>query len=550
MIDRAGKRTVSLLLLSALAATLFAAGCGGNRETAGDGAGYRALRSEALGLYLDMHPLRGSRMGSRECDSLLYTYSTEEIRLSNSRLSDLEGNLKTLPTAGLDMRQIEDSRLLLNWIRGERFALSELRYYRFNPLLYHWILEETLWSIPLRIDPPYEGEFEAYEKRRLRIPALLRNAAGNMKDPSRLHIELASQRIRRLLENLPALEGLLGRRYGRGIAMPDSIARSITGFLGFLEGTLSSQTRGNMILGTENISKIFRYGERIELDPSGLIGEAEKEFRRLKTELAALEHNVEAVPDETGTDLRQVLERVRELETGTGLAKRSPPEIGLAPRPAPQPELTKNVNLGIPIPESKPASLMTTSPLSADPCAQLLLYDETGSNELLLHYYSLLALSTRASERRLCTEVDSVRTLLGSELYTHIVRFLEVEDLIDAFPDKRYSLRIMLVREKILALARMTVLFEIHAGTMTTETAIDYLMEKVALDLEEATAEVMTATYAPATAHPGIALLYLDRMIKKAAGKRHSTGPEVRVRQALEEHYYLPPTVVIEYLEP
>ena len=53
-----------------------------------------------------------------------------------------------------------------------------------------------------------------------------------------------------------------------------------------------------------------------------------------------------------------------------------------------------------------------------------------------------------------------------------------------------------------------------------------------------------------ATAHPGVALLYLDRMIKKAAEKRDSTGPEKRVLRVLEERYYLPPAVAIQYLEP
>jgi hypothetical protein len=550
MTDRTQRTTTRRLLLLALAAALLTGGCSGGRETAGERARYQALRSDAIALYLGMHPLRGSRLGCRASDSLLYTYSAEEMRLSRSRLSGLEGNLRTLSTAGLDVRQIENSRLLLSWIRGERYALSDLRFYRFNPLLYCWILEETLWSIPLRIDPPYEGELEAYGKRRERIPALLRNAAVNIENPSRPHVELASQRIRRLLENLPALERVIYGRYGRTATLPDSVARSITGFLGFLEGTLSSQTRGNMILGTENIAKIFRYGEMIELDPAGLIQEADKQIRRLRSELASLQRGGTAETPEEGTSLQQVLGMIAERDAGTGFTKSRPHEIGLKPGPGRQTEPSKNVNLGIPEPESTPVSLVSTSPLSANPCTQSLRYDENRSNELLLLYHALRALSTRREERRLCTEADSVRALLGSELYTQIVRFLEIDDLIDEFPAERPSLRIMLVREKIRALARMTVLFEIHAGTMTTGAAIDYLEKTAALGAEEAAAAVMAATYAPATAHTGIALLYLDRMIKKAAEKRDSTGPEKRVLRVLEERYYLPPTVAIRYLEP
>jgi hypothetical protein len=287
----------------------------------------------------------------------------------------------------------------------------------------------------------------------------------------------------------------------------------------------------------------------IELDPAGMIEEAEKQIRSLKSELSTLERNASAAPPRAEPDPRTILERIEERNAGTGFTKKSQSDVGLETGPVQQTEFVKNVNLGIPAPEPKPAQLLSTSALSAGPCTQSFRYEEEEVNEPYFLYHALRALSTRAEERRLCIEGDTTRTLLGSDLYTHIVRFLEIDMLVDAFPDERPWLRIMLTREKIRAFARMTVLFEIHAGTMTTEAAIDYLRNTADMSAEEAASNVMAATYAPATAHPGIALLYIDRMIKKTAEKRDSTPPGRRVLQTLREHNYLPPAMVIVYLE-
>ncbi len=533
-----------------LAASVAAGGCSDDRGEAGPGERYRLVEAKALALYLDMHPLRGSSLGRTESDPLLYTYSADELRTSLSRLSDLEQELKAIGSAGLDTRRLEDSRLLLSWIRGERFALKELQYHRSGPLLYCWILEEALWSIPLRAAEPYDGELEAYEKRRGRIPALLESAARNTRSPARPHIELASQRLRRLIGNLPRLDAAIRRRYGRGSALPDSVARSMTGFLGFLEGTLSSQTRGNMILGTENIAKIFRYGEMIDLDPAGMIDEADKQIRSLKSELSSLRRGAPATPPGAWKDPAAIVARVRDVDAGTAFSGASPPEIGFVPGPLPQTRFVKDVNLGIPAPDRGPVRLLSTTLFSGGACAQSLGYEEEETKGPRFLYQVLRALSTMSAERRLCVEGDTTRTLLGSDIYPQIVGFLEIDALVDAFPDERHRLRIMLVEEKILALARMTVLFEIHAGTMTTGAAIDYLSKTAETSEEDAASMVTAATYAPSTADPGIALIYLERMIRKAAEKRDSTPPARRVLQTLREHDYLPPTMIIGHLEP
>ena len=544
MIEMKGKVIFRLLfLLTALAGCTLLTGCGGGPIEGGGR--YRALRSETLDLYLELHPLRGSRLGCGATDSLLFTYSAEEISASIKKLSDLEDDLKTLTSSGLDTRRIEDSLLLLGWIRGERYALEELLYFRYNPLLYCWILEEALWSVPLRTTPPYEGELEAYEKRRLRIPALLENAAKNMTNPPGPHMELASERIRRLIEMMPALESAIHERYERRSDLPDSVAGSITGFLGFIEGTLASQTRANMILGTENIAKIFRYGEMMELDPFGMIKEADKQTRRLRSELSALRNEEAKNRRRPETDLGRVLEIIGELDAASG----GPTGIALARERVVRSEPPKNVNLGIPVLDAKPVMLSTASTFSTHPCSQSLLYIDGTPPEQLL-YRTIEALSARHEARRLCAEGDSVRTLLGSDLYAHVIRFLEIDRLIEAFAPDRLRLEILLTREKIRALARMSVFFELHAGTMTTEAAIDFLRDAAEISAEEASREVMAATYAPAAAYEGIALLYIERMIKKSAERRDSKPPRERVLRILREHRYLSPAAALEYVNP
>jgi hypothetical protein len=550
------RRIPKLFILLLALALISSMQCERNRRTEKKSPIYGRLRSDILDLYFDMHPLQASRLGHRRSDSLLFTYSDEELELSLSRLRRLDAELMNLSVSHLEERSIEDSHMMLRWLKGNTYALDELRSYTYNPLLYCWIVEEALWCIPLRADPPYEGESSAYERRISRIPQLLGNASSHIVNPPRPYVKLASQRIRRLLETIPALKTALAARYGEPIVLPETVTRSMTGFLGFLEGTLSSQTRGNIILGSENLSKILLYDDGIKLDPASTIEEAEQRIRRIVSERV----NAGRAPSGAGGTRRPVYETDRPalLQTaldavgecdrrndlgGNGTA--GPLEVRYVGTMGLLGSVPKSADLTIPPIEHVPVSLISTSLFSTSPCSQVLLVDDARSGIELL-FDALWALSERRPRSMLCERADTVRAVFGSALYPHLVRCLEIEDLIDSVPEEKGALTEILAREQIRALARTVVVLELHAGTLTTDSATEYLMRKTGLSREHAAEDVAMASYSPSIAYPGIALLTADRMMKYAASTRESAPADERVRRLLLEKYYLPLPSILE----
>lgn len=539
------KSNLIMILLLLIAVTLTAA-CDSEDTGESDRRLYRVLRSEALGLYFDMYPLRGSSMGIHRCDSLLFTYSEEELEETTSRLKRLRSGFKKLSVAGLDEKEYEDSRLIARWVNGELFALENLDDNIGNPLLFCWILEEALWGIPSRKAPPEEDELAAYLKRLEMIPMLLEQAERHATNPAKPHIELASELIRGQIERMPELEALIERRYGAGAELPDRLPSSITGFLGFLDGTMSSQTRGNLLLGSENISRILRYDESMDINIGGTIEAAEKAIIRLETELVRLERSdviTELEPDlESGLPgLQAALEKIQ-----TGPEGGSFPEIIIIDDAGSSKSadripgsMMKSGNLTLHPIDDAIVSLIPAGPFRRGPCAlRLLAAPDLTGKELL--YESLRELALARPLDMLCQGMDTVRAIFPSRIYAEVVRYLEVERLIDLFPSQRPALKAQLLEEKMRALALTVVVLRLHAGSLTKESAEAYLEETVGITAGEAARHVTAATYAPAIAYPGLSILEIEKLRKSATVRSQAVRTDERLRGILMELYFMP----------
>ncbi len=544
---RYDKIRLTAVFLLLLVITLSAA-CEKDQSEGKDRRLYRVLRSEALTLYFDIYPLRGSRMSLHRCDSLLFTYSKEESENITSRLKRLQSGFKKLSVARLEEKEYEESRLITRWVKGELFALEHLEDNRGNPLLYCWIVDEALWGIPSRTAPPRDGELAAYLQRLDKIPKLLRQASILAVNPARPHTELASKLIRSQLANLPALEIVLDKRYGAEASLPEGLSSSITGFLGFLEGTISSQTRGNLIFGSENISRIFRYDESIAINIGGTIEEAEKGIRRFKTELARIQRNV-VIPDRADQtikeDERTILERVLETVQENFAESSFPENIRISDRGAVtttgrgQSRLPKSGNLTLLPMRAEAVSLVMTGPFHQGPCVLHLLADGSLPKTELI-YKSLKELTLALPIEMLCRGADTVRAIFPSEIYTGVVQYIGIEKLIDLFPAEKPALIESLLEEKIRALALTIIVLKLHAGTLTTESAALYLADTAGLSADEAARDVTTATYAPMIAYRGISILEIDRLLKRSTVRRAAVRTDERLKGVLMDLYFMP----------
>jgi hypothetical protein len=187
---------------------------------------------------------------------------------------------------------------------------------------------------------------------------------------------------------------------------------------------------------------------------------------------------------------------------------------------------------------SSAVTMSSEGPFRRGPCTHRLDLETDRSRPEII-YGILRELALYKPRETLCQSRDTVRAILPSEIYAEVVRYSEIEGLIDLFPAERAALRELLLEEKIRELALAIVVLKLHAGSFTTESAVHYLEETLGLEGEEAASHVTQASYAPTIAYPGIAILELDRLLKRATVRQSNVRADDRLRQTLMDRYFM-----------
>jgi hypothetical protein len=557
------------------AALVMLAGCGRRQEREGTGKIPSHIAERTIRAYSALHPLRCSRLGLHGADSLLFTFSDSEIVVALDTLNNLLEDVSSMPAADLERRQLDASEVIINWLRGEIFAISQLRLYRRNPLLYCWIVKEALYGGFCRNDPPYSGEFQAYEKRLSRIPELLRNAARLLDKPAEAHIYTAERRLRSLLDGFDSVRRLSAERYAAQPAPIDSVRASIEIFLRFVSIDLRDGTRGSLLLGTENLSRIFQYDDLLDIDPNRMTSEADRlvqmlrkehestEIRRAARQSAAVQEQNQRRADTAdgrrGNDreslLRSLIDEIDEASAGSGIfeADRGKQiEISLTSSEHCRAPLPPNPYLSIP--RADGPSLRLESPFlfgERDCPAVLVAREDFESMEGTALTYEIMKVSAHVREGITCPcdSANAIVSLLPSGTWNMCWLYLNLADLVDLIPDPSDDIHLRLIEEKIRALAIMSVVFRLHAGTYTSENAAAYLTEMAGMNAPEAAAAVLAASSSPRAAYPGLAIILTDDMIKRLSTIKGLRNPRKELRKLLLENCGLPLTSIRDRIQ-
>lgn len=526
-------RAASSILLFAF----LASGCGGGKNAADDDAAYRRLAASAVKLSLRIDPLRGSRLGFVSADSLLFTYSKQETDEAIKQLKSLESQFSKLPAGRLEAADVDRATVVINWLRGARFAFEILASPRSNPLLYTWTAEEALWTIPSRIAPPYDGELEAYRKRILRVPLLLSSGTVNLDNPADVHLRRALERLDTLEAGLPRLARRVEARYGTSLSAEfDAVRFAIRDFREFSTSTLLPAAYGRAIIGSENLTKIFRYDEMIDSDPNMLVAEAQKQITRIEGERAALVRRIEYERERgTGADTSTArppanepfeakaarMLRAIEVLSGRGVPADSVPrervEIAYPSASRYVSRSSKNPCLSIP-PARETAAVAPAGP--APPCRTVLaLPAEAGRSSDAALRFALLGAAPRMLEPDLlrCASRDTVAAIFASATFEAGWRYLAVLEISAEIKKRDAELYNLILEDQLRQYARLIVVLSLHAGTMTSEAAAGYLAATLGIERAEAEREVLAASVSPSIAYPAISMILVDEMIKNVA---------------------------------
>jgi hypothetical protein len=522
-----------------LCLAMIASGCAGKKNVPDYTETYRRLASSAVKLSIRIEPLRGSRLGLASADSLLFSYSKEETGGAIKRLKSLESQFSKIPAGRLSAGDLDRATVIINWLRGTRFAFEVLDCSRSNPLLYAWAAEEALWVMPSRIVPPYDGELEAYRKRLLRVPDLLASGAANLENPADWHVRHTIEKLDTLAASLPRLALLVETRYGARLDRElDAARQAIQSFREYAASTLLPSSYGRLIIGSENLTKIFQYDEMINSDPNMLVVEAEKQIKRIASEKATLAKRIEFGKTDRARENRlngsppanelfearvaRLLEELRgskERQALLGSPRGAEATLAYPAFPLYVSRSAKSPCLSIPPAGDAIAATMTSS-ISTPPCRVFLALPAPARREsdAALRFALLRAAPRMLDPDKLrCAAKDTVSAVFSSATFEEGWRCLVVQELAQDIKKDDPELYLLVLEDWLRQYARLIVVLALHAGTMTSDAATQYLVETLTLEPGEAAREVLAASVSPALAYPALSMILVDEMIKNVS---------------------------------
>jgi hypothetical protein len=549
MINRFIRCAAALLILLPVLA-----GCGERSATDISREAFDSIADDAVSLYVSMHPLRASRLGLEGADSLLFTFSPTEIEHAMTVMDTLMAAVSIIPADDLDDGRFDESILISDWMKGERFALTQSRTCLDNPLLYCWMIEEALMGLPTRPWPPADGERLAWAARISLLPVLVENASAFLKKPGGTHLEEAARRLKILSGRMPRLAQMAEQRYGGPVAELEPARGAVQRYREIVDDLLEVRTSARLIMGMEELSRILIYSEHLDFDSAKMVSDAEKITRRLSRQIAPAgaavthpgEKNVDISIDLADSLLGGIEDGLSSRRTfGRKKKPRSPlavyEETWIPLRVPVNPYLTLPV-----IPEREirwafgPGEIRNCVPSVYIPDGREYTIDR-------LIYELLLSSSLMSSpDRKMCRDDSPIRRIFCSETYRYAWKAHNSSDLTGLIPERRMQLNMIHTTERVTALARMILVFRLHSGKFTTEAAAEYLREITSLDEAQIDREVIRASVSPVSAFEGIAIMTAELMVKKATVDRTGGKPREKIRKLLLEAAGMPPYLLME----
>ncbi|MDZ7861018.1 MAG: hypothetical protein U5O15_10225 [Candidatus Krumholzibacteriota bacterium] len=529
------------LIIIITAVLILFAGCEKDNKSSGNSKRYREIKNNSTELYFRLHPLRSSRIGIQRADSALFTFSEEELSEAEENITSILDNLSNLTTEGLTEEEIDNSVLILNWLYGERFALNRLSYHKNNPVIYCWMINETLWGIPSRLSPPEDNEMENYRKRLMKIPRLLSTAKETIDKPSQLHTKISRNMVKDILSEFDNLKALVSTRYERGFNELDSTLKYIEDFQKYINEDLSERSYGKMILGLENITKIFDYDEQILSNPNMIIERVEKKTQKLLSSRRSLKimidrESEDKKPGESEIPIdkiskSRILEMIGEINkdisfSGAGFSQspREMPEVIFTDNPGRFAFYIKNPYLSIPYPQKFPVVWIPPPLNSPPPRNGHLLVSMNRLKEsadylpdhLSGESFAVFSIIRALSDKNISSEYlftgDTLRTLLCSETYRLGLLFNSIDNTLKRYTERNLQMRLHLINARMLDLAGAMTVFKLHSGNYSKKMARDFFMERCGFDKKESTYRVESLLISPAAAYPGITRILLNNI--------------------------------------
>lgn len=278
---------------------------------------FQQLVDEFLEGFFEAHPVWATYIGDHRYDHLIDDYSTEAVQAEILRLRLFGERIKSIDTLRLNPTNKVDFKILENEINAQLLRYEELRPFERSPVMYSYLIGGSINSLISREYAPLRQRLTAAMYRLRRLPALVRQAKGNLKNPpevqtrtairqNRGNINLIKNDLAKVVERLPGWKDTLDHPMKIGIG-------TLEDYQTFLEEELLPRSNGEFRLGKKLFEKKLKVTLQSDLSPDEIVKMAEAELvsvRKRMFELAQPLHE-KMFPGrqlkETGRELQNVV---------------------------------------------------------------------------------------------------------------------------------------------------------------------------------------------------------------------------------------------------
>jgi uncharacterized protein (DUF885 family) len=264
-------------------------------------------------VYFPYQPSQGTMVGYHQYDAKLEDLSQPTLNAQTAALKKFEKRFQQMrDKASFNAETRGDCDLVLGNIRSTLLTLETIRPWENNPDYYTTLATNGVFTIMERRFAAPDLRLRSVVARERQIPELLNQARLNLRNPPRIHVEIA---IEQLPDNIHFFESDVPAAFtdAKDAALKEEFSHtnseaiaSLRSFLNWIKTDLLERSNGDFRIGAETFSKKLQYEEMVDLPLDKLleVGWADlhknqEQFRRVAKDLEP-DKDPKAVLEELG----------------------------------------------------------------------------------------------------------------------------------------------------------------------------------------------------------------------------------------------------------
>ena len=267
-----------------------------------------------LAEFFRLDPLRATAAGMHEHDGRWPDLGEDGRRARIAFFDEWDARFAAFPAAGLTRDESVDRDLLRLELAAGRFAETELREERWDPLAWVYLLGDGIFPLLAREFAPLAARLASVASRLEGIPQVLADARAALSDRegagrpvSRLHAETGLRQLAGIGELIDDALGQAAESADQAVvevrppleSAAAAAREALSAFEAFLRDVVVPSSEGEGRLGADLFARKLRHTLKSELTPAGVLARAEAEYSAVRAEMIRLGRELwpQFVPD-------------------------------------------------------------------------------------------------------------------------------------------------------------------------------------------------------------------------------------------------------------